>query len=239
MTSNVGNNRAKPEQMIPVIRESTADLVGLQELSDDQASAISDQLKDEYPHQVMHPGGFAGKAILSRYPIKASEQLHLSTVRPDLQALIDIEGIDLTFIVAHPPPPRPYWKGLRFDLQTWKQIITLANLAVEQAPAVLAGDFNMADWWGEYAYLRNMGLKDAYSETGTDRGHTLPKRIGPWKRLLSLNQLLSSLPLLPFVRVDYIWYTEPIACEQAWVGKDTGSDHLPVLATITLEGKFT
>lgn len=239
MTSNVGNNRAKPEQMIPVIRESTADLVGLQELSDDQASAISDQLKDEYPHQVMHPGGFAGKAILSRYPIKASEQLHLSTVRPDLQARIDIEGIDLTFIVAHPPPPRPYWKGLRFDLQTWKQIITLANLAVEQAPAVLAGDFNMADWWGEYAYLRNMGLKDAYSEAGTDRGHTLPKRIGPWKRLLSLNQLLSSLPLLPFVRVDYIWYTEPIACEQAWVGKDTGSDHLPVLARITLEGKLT
>lgn len=239
MTSNVGNNLAKPEQMIPVIRESTADLVGLQELSDDQASAISDQLKDEYPHQVMHPGGFAGKAILSRYPIKASEQLHLSTVRPDLQARIDIEGIDLTFIVAHPPPPRPYWKGLRFDLQTWKQIITLANLAVEQAPAVLAGDFNMADWWGEYAYLRNMGLKDAYSEAGTDRGHTLPKRIGPWKRLLSLNQLLSSLPLLPFVRVDYIWYTEPIACEQAWVGKDTGSDHLPVLARITLEGKLT
>jgi endonuclease/exonuclease/phosphatase (EEP) superfamily protein YafD len=126
---------------------------------------------------------------------------------------------------------------LRFDFQTWQQIISLANLAVNQPPAILLGDFNLADWWGEYAYLRSTGLKDAYHEAGADRGHTLPKRIGPWKRLLSLNQLLSSLPLLPLLRVDYIWYTEHIESLDAWVGKDTGSDHLPVLAKLLIDGE--
>ena len=235
MTCNVGNDRAEPEQLIPVIRESGADLIGFQELSDAQGEAIANELGIEYPHQVLYPGGFAGKAVLSRYPIIDSEQLHLSTVRPDLQAKIDLDGSEITFIVAHPPPPRPHWKGLKFDRQTWEQIISLANMAVNQPPAILLGDFNLADWWGEYAYLRSTGLKDAFQEAGIDKGHTLPTRIGPWKRLLALNRLLRGLPLVPMLRVDYIWYTEPLHCQRAWVGDDTGSDHLPVLARLLME----
>jgi endonuclease/exonuclease/phosphatase (EEP) superfamily protein YafD len=235
MTCNVGNDRAKPERLIPVIRESGADLIGVQELSETQGEAIASELEIEYPHQVIYSGGFAGKAVLSRYQIKAAEQLHLSTVRPDLQAMIGIDGIELTFIVAHPPPPRPHWRGLKFDRQTWQQIITLAKLAVNQPPAILLGDFNLADWWGEYAYLRGTGLEDAFRECGINRGHTLPRRIGPWKRLMPLNRLLSGLQLFPLLRVDYIWYTEPLHCQQAWVGEDTGSDHLPVLARLVIE----
>lgn len=235
MTCNVGNNRAEPEQLIPVVRDSGADLVGFQELSDTQAEVLSSELGVDYPHQALYPGGFAGKAVLSRYPILESEQLHLSTVRPDLRSKIEIKGKEITFIVAHPPPPRPHWRGLKFDRQTWQQIITLANLAVSNPPAVLLGDFNLADWWGEYAYLRSTGLKDAFQEAGQDRGHTLPTRIGPWKRLLPLNRFLRGLPLTPVLRVDYIWYTEPFGCQRAWVGEDTGSDHLPVLAKLLLD----
>ena len=232
MTCNVGNGRAAPERLVRVLRDAEADLVGIQELSDKQAEAISDNLGKEYPYQALFPGGFAGKAALSRFPILASEQLHLSTVRPDLQTMIDLGEGKLTFIVAHPPPPHPHWSGLKFDSQTWKQIRSLSELAIEQSPAILLGDFNLADWWGEYAYLRSTGLKDAFFEAGIERGHTLPRRIGPWKRFLAVNRLLSGLSLVPMVRVDYIWYTEPLMCQQAWVGQDTGSDHLPVVAMI-------
>jgi vancomycin resistance protein VanJ len=235
MTCNVGNDRAEPENLIPVIRESGADLIGFQELSDTQSKALTDLLSEDYPYQTMYPGGFAGKAILSRFPISESKQLHLSTVRPDLQAKIDIGGQAITFIVAHPPPPRPRWNGLKFDRQTWQQIISLTALAVDNPPAVLLGDFNLIDWGGEHAYLRSTGLKDAFQEAGTERGQTLPRRIGPWKRLLALNRLLRGLPLLPILRVDYIWYTEPLHCQRAWVGEDTGSDHLPVLAKLGME----
>jgi len=113
MTCNLGNDRARPERLVPVLRESGADLIGIQELSETQGEAIANELTTEYPHQAMYPGGFAGKAVLSRHRIKSSEQLHLSTVRPDLQAKIDFDGMDITFIAAHPPPPRPQWERMK------------------------------------------------------------------------------------------------------------------------------
>ena len=234
MTTNVGNNRAEPEDLVPVIKDSGADLVAFQELSDRQAEAIKSELGSEYPHQAIYPGGFAGKALLSRFPILDSKQLHFSEVRPDLKTVVEIGGSEINLIIAHPPPPRPHWRGLKFDRQTWEQITSLAELAVKQSPAILLGDFNLADWWGEYAYLRKMGLKDAFQVAGRDRGHTLPRRIGPWKRMLTINRLLSRLTFFPMLRVDYIWYTEPLSCQQAWVGEDTGSDHLPVLAELVM-----
>ncbi len=212
-----------------------ADLIAIQELNDEQALAISRELAHVYPFQAMYPGGFAGKALLSRFPIKGSEQLFLSKVRPDLKVITDINGRSITFLVAHPPPPRPHWTGVRFDSDTWNQIRTLAQIAVNKPPTVLLGDFNLTDRRGEYAYLRSMGLKDAFREGGNKRGNTLPKRIGPWRRYLWLNRMLSGFRLYPVLRVDYIWITEPIVCQRAWVGQDTGSDHLPVLATVTIK----
>ena len=63
MTCNVGNDRAAPEQLIPVVKSSRADVVGFQELSESQSDALVTELGEEYPHQITHPGGFAGKAI--------------------------------------------------------------------------------------------------------------------------------------------------------------------------------
>lgn len=234
MTCNVGNNRAPVEKLVPVVRDSGADLVAFQELSDQQAEAITNELFKAYPHQAVYPGSFAGKALLSRYPILDSKQLHLSEERPDLKTVVEVGTVELTLIIAHPPPPRPHWRGLKFDRQTWEQITSLAELALKHKPAVLLGDFNLAEWWGEYAYLRSMGLKDAFQVAGRDRGHTLPRRIGPWKRMRALNRLLSRLTFIPLLRVDYIWYTEPLHCLESWVGEDTGSDHLPVLADMVI-----
>lgn len=235
MTCNVGNNRAAPETLIPVVRNSDADMVAFQELSDQQAKAIKSELDTDYPHQAVYPGGFAGKALLSRYPILDSKQLHYSEVRPDLKTIVNLGQAEITIIIAHPPPPRPYWRGLKFDRKTWSQITSLADLTVKHKPAVLLGDFNLADWWAEYAYLRSLGLKDAFQVAGRDSGHTLPRRVGPWKRMQALNRLLSRLTFYPLLRVDYIWYTEPIHCLESWVGEDTGSDHLPVLATLEMD----
>ena len=234
LTCNVGNNRAPVEKMIPVVRDSGADLVAFQEVSDHQADAIKTDLVTAYPYQAVYPGDFAGKALVSRFPILDSKQLHFSEERPDLKTVVDIEGHNVNIIIAHPPPPRLHWRGLKFNRQTWAQITSLAELAVENQPAVLLGDFNLVDWWGEYAYLRKMGLKDAFQVAGRDRGHTLPRRMGPWKRMLTLNRLLSRLTFIPLLRVDYIWYTEPLHCLDSWVGEDTGSDHLPVLADMVI-----
>jgi endonuclease/exonuclease/phosphatase (EEP) superfamily protein YafD len=40
--------------------------------------------------------------------------------------------------------------------------------------------------------------------------------------------------LIPILRVDYIWLSGELNSMGAWVGEDTGSDHLPVLARLAL-----
>ena len=99
MTSNVGNGRAHPDDLIPALLDANADLIAIQELSDGQADAITSRLEGEYPHQAVFPGGFAGKALLSRFPIIDFEQLHLSPNRPDLRTVVEVHGAELLVVV--------------------------------------------------------------------------------------------------------------------------------------------
>jgi endonuclease/exonuclease/phosphatase family metal-dependent hydrolase len=230
LTYNVGNGRAAPERLAAMLRASGADIVALQELSDLQAGAIEAGLQDVFPHRALFPGGFAGKAVLSRFPILRSEQLHLSDERPDLLAGLEVDGRELTVTSAHPPPPRPSRHGVRFNANTAAQIRSLAAITLEHAPAILLGDFNLTESLAEYAYIRSTGLQDAFGVSGRGRGYTLPRRLGPWKRNRWLNGLLRWVPMLPVARVDYIWYTEHLESLDSWVGKDAGSDHMPLLA---------
>ena len=109
------------------------------------------------------------------------------------------------------------------------------RLARENSPSILLGDFNFAHWGKEYAYMRASGLQDAFTVAGGKSGFTLPKRVGPWKRFLMIHRLITWLPLIPILRVDYIWCSGELNSIDAWVGEDTGSDHLPVVARLSLE----
>src|SRR5579871_3973615 len=106
----------------------------------------------------------------------------------------------------------------------------LAALAVERPPSLLLGDFNMTRRSRVYADYRALGLMDAFAEVGVGRGWTLPRRIGN----AHIKHGLHRVPLRPVARVDYIWYTRGLQAEAAWVGSDAGSDHLPVLARLSL-----
>ena len=234
LTYNAGNWRAKPDRLVAALESMNADLIGLQELSHAQAEAIAGGLAAAYPHQAMFPGGFAGKAVLSRFPILRSEQLYLGPERPDLLCEIDMGIEPLTLIAAHPPPPIVRLKGFGFHPATWAQIQALVALAVEKSPSILLGDFNLIDQQQEYRYLQSAGLGDAFLEAGSGPGKTLPRRLGPWKRFTTFHRLISWLPLLPMLRVDYIWHTASLRALQAWVGADAGSDHLPVLAKFAM-----
>src|ERR1700681_2647450 len=88
MTFNVGNNLASPSRLVALLEQLGADLVGLQELAEEQAVAIARELSSSYPHQVLVPSGFSGKGLLSRYPMLATEQLQLYPGRPDLRAVV-------------------------------------------------------------------------------------------------------------------------------------------------------
>jgi len=233
MTFNVGNGLAAPARMVAVLRQVGADIVGLQEVAVAQAAALERDLRDLYPYQLLTSSGFAGKGLLSRYPLIGGERLSLYPGRPDLKAVVDVDGVKLRVIIAHPPPPRPRAAGMRFDAQTLAQIEALGLLAIEHPPAVLLGDFNMTPRNQAYARLAAAGLVDAFAVAGSGRGWTLPMRVG---HSSSFDHGLQGVRLRPVARADYVWYTPPLRAEAAWVGPDGGSDHLPVLARLVMTG---
>jgi endonuclease/exonuclease/phosphatase family metal-dependent hydrolase len=230
LTYNVGNGMADPRRLAALLRPGAVDVVGLQELAHAQAHVLS-ELVDVYPYQVLMPGGFTGKGLLSRYPIRDHERLLLYPGRPDLQATLEVDGAGLNVWVVHPPPPRFAGPRFAFHPTAVSQITALAALALEHPPGVLLGDFNMTPRHSLYSSLRSAGLVDAFALAGVGRGFTLPRRLGKAARL---QHGLHHLPLRPVARVDYIWCTPGVQPEAAWVGDDAGSDHLPVVARLAL-----
>src|SRR5690606_4176580 len=182
-------------------------------------------------HQILAGTGFSGRGRLSRLPILEHGQLHLSPARPDLRAVVEHGRQAATLLRAHPPPRRLRRPGAVSDLATIRQIERLAATAVEPAPAVLLGDFNLTTGNPIYAWLESLGLVDAFLQAGVGRGVTFPVRLGKTRRV---NHRLSWLPLPPMARIDYIWHSGNLTSLAAWVGAGAGSDHLPVLARLSL-----
>jgi endonuclease/exonuclease/phosphatase family metal-dependent hydrolase len=90
------------------------------------------------------------------------------------------------------------------------------------------GDFNMTDRQPEHRILTAAGLIDAFHEVGFS-APSFPKRIGQPHRFGPRAQ---NIGLPPVIRIDYIWYTREFVARTAGIGRDAGSDHLPVVAGI-------
>lgn len=134
------------------ILDNGIDIVGLQEV--DRGTLRSGGLdilselsaKTGYSHYVFFKtidfdGGEYGTAVLSRYPIVASEKIVLNSGNSEKRALgftqIDIGERKINFFVTH----------LTFDSAEIRraQLSEVANLLCEKGNFVLAGDFNTGD----------------------------------------------------------------------------------------------
>lgn len=231
MTFNVGNGLARARRLIPFLRASDADIIGLQELATVQAEAIASELTMAYPYQELHPGGVEGKGVLSRYPLADTQRLYLFKDRPDLRVTASIGDAAFTVLVAHMAPPHHHWRDAHSKAAARAQIAALTDITLASPPAMLLGDFNMTERHAHYTHLETAGLVDAFSLAGAGPRSTLPTRIGYSGRL---KHSLRWAPLVPVVRVDYIWLTPDVVVESAWVGRDAGSDHLPVFARFSV-----
>ena len=174
MTYNVGAGPADPRRLVEGLRQSGADIIGVQESASDQGAAIAALLRDDYPYQVLHPTGIPGKGLISRFPVHETELLELHPGRPDLQAIVVAPGGDLSVIVAHPPPPRLGRHRIRQAALADQQISGIAAVATRGNPAVLLTDFNRVGWQAAYRQLRRSGLIDAFGTAGRGAGFTLP-----------------------------------------------------------------
>ncbi len=222
---NVGNGLVRPERLARAIRESEADLIGLVELTPSQAVAV-EALCDIYPYQYLNGAGIVGKGLLSRLPLYDTHLLELYPDRPDLYAYILANGTDgetdksqddprkLRIIVAHPPPQRT-----RMRTEQLRSLLEITTDSQDES-ALLMGDFNMVQFETTYKRYVAAGLVDAFRTAGRGHGLTYPvRRYG--------------IRLKPLIRLDFIWHTRQLRAHRAWLGKDQGSDHLPIFADMT------
>lgn len=148
--------------------------------------------------------------------------------RPDIDAVVDVDGSPLRVLVAHPRPPKVRFPGVVFDPVTHNQILMVAESAIEGSPSVILGDFNMTERQPQHRLLSASGLIDAFQEVG-HRAASFPRRLGHTHRV---GPKMGNVPLKPVIRIDYVWYTVELTASSVWVGDDAGSDHLPVLARL-------
>ena len=216
------NLKITSEGIVDAIRSADADIVAVQELSQEGAEVLS-ELADIYPYQSLHPQliDFKGQGILSRYPILDDVYWEYPDVSHTLgHQRVEVEFNDSRIVIynVHPWPPLAWESGYNDESHR----IVVEDIArrtfAEELPLILVGDFNMTDNFEEYELLAS-NFVDSYREAGNGIGYTFPA--------------IRYAPLPSLLRLDYVWHSHHFQSVDAVVWHDHAeSDHSPVVATI-------
>jgi vancomycin resistance protein VanJ len=229
-TYNLHAERALFAPMVAVIRESGADVVALQEMTQEATAYFEAELADLYPYRALHsfPNWYYGRGILSRYPIledHAWPETAPITVRLQRVSL-DVAGRPVAVYNFHAPPSYPIW-GEGYDIRPRaEQIADLLELAEAEPGAVLLmGDFNTTYLDENYQQIVRQ-FADTHYEVGWGLGFTNPD----WR----YENAREGSPLIPpYNRLDYIFHSPHFRAIESRVWDDSGgSDHLPMYAVV-------
>jgi endonuclease/exonuclease/phosphatase (EEP) superfamily protein YafD len=199
-----------------LLQREDADFALLYEVGPEHATLI-DRLRPLYPHaNGCHDSYRCGVVVLSRKaPASAEVRGYGHHGDPPLVATRFGSGPgSLTVIAAHLIRP------IDSARNHWSEIDRLAELARAAAGAVIvAGDFNATPWSGSFARFRERsGLKHM--------GAYLPSwPAGPRG--------------YPQLAIDHVWASQGVAFTGIEIGPDTGSDHRPLIARLTLPASVT
>ncbi len=212
-----------------VIRDSGADVVGLQEVDRhysarsewaDQAAELARMLGyhvvfganiDRDPPAAGSPRIQYGTAILSRYPITAWDNTHLfrspnQEQRGLLHAVLDVRGVAVHVYDTH--------LAASSQVDRLEQTRQITELIGDTTPAVLVGDLNALPEAPEIATL-NAAFTDTWPVSGKGAGATYPAEA-------------------PDRRIDYIYASRSVQplVTRVLDGAPVASDHLPLMSRV-------
>jgi len=213
------------QRIAAVINDQHPDLVGVQEVDRgvertqriDEIAEIARMTEMDYAFAInlSYQGGQYGVAILSRFPIKATEhRLYLNTREAERRGLIRAEvnahGHTINFVTTH--LDYQYQDGRLFETQQLLEV--LKNI---KACLIVVGDFNDVPQGQPYQLMRSQ-FGDAWAESrATTDGLSYPAD-------------------KPGKRIDYIFYrsSDRVRARRAWIVDTLASDHLPVVADLEI-----
>jgi endonuclease/exonuclease/phosphatase family metal-dependent hydrolase len=219
------------QRIADMIKSQGADIVGLQEVDRhwsersnfvDQTAWLARELNmhvvyganlDNDPLEPGQPRRQYGTAILSRYPIAESRNTLLPKYRGQerrglLEATLKVRGTTLRFANIH---------LTNNNAERKEQSAKVAELlAGSSRPTVLVGDLNAVPTAPEITILTSR-WKDTWPQVGEGPGYTIESGKPP-------------------KRIDYILHSQGIHPKSAEVLTTLASDHLPVVARLSVPG---
>jgi endonuclease/exonuclease/phosphatase family metal-dependent hydrolase len=214
LTANLFFGRADAEVLVARVRQTGADVLFLQELTEDAVTRLKQAgLEDLMPHARLELwGGSRGSGIYSRFPLgegPAVTPVHMA--QPT--ALLELpDGGAVELVCVHPVTPRPRRGGA----VQWREELAVLPPPGE-LPRVLAGDFNATL---DHAVFRRV-LRLGYADAATQTGDALTPTWGlPGRR--------------PVLTLDHVLADRSCAVLGYAVHFIPGSDHRAVYAEIQL-----
>ena len=212
------------QRIAGVINKEKPDLVGLQEVDRgvqrtqriDEIVELAKLTRMEYAFAFNLPyqGGQYGVAILSRFPIRATEHrlyknLRQAERRGFIRAEVKLGGRVVHFVTTH--LDYQHDDGRLFEAQQM-----LAFLSDVKGPLIVVGDFNDTPAGETFTLMRSL-FDEAWAIRPSDEGFSYPAD-------------------KPVKRIDYIFTrrTDGIKTKRAWVVKTLASDHIPVVADLEI-----
>jgi endonuclease/exonuclease/phosphatase (EEP) superfamily protein YafD len=189
------------------LEQARPDVLVLLEVSPQYAKAL--QGLPGYPHRLVHPEDSPfGIALLSRLPLSHTRVNEDDQGIAALQARLDFAGCELNLSAFHPMPPLTPDDHRRRDARLRELLLSNG-----ERPALLAGDLNATPWSTAFAGLDQLGWRRASGLAPT------------WP---SAGAGLMGIP------IDHVLASRHWQLRESRRGPDLGSDHLPVLVSLSL-----
>ncbi|MFJ9109657.1 endonuclease/exonuclease/phosphatase family protein [Streptomyces sp. NPDC102283] len=209
VSHNVGEGNTDPAGTARVLAGAGADVLALEELSDASATVYSRELATAYPHHAV----VGGVGIWSRYPLAEVEVVPIMPWTRALRATARTPDGPVAVYAVHLASVRVSAAGFTTGRRNAAARELAAALRAEPAPRVVVlGDFNGTYEDGALAPVTSR-LRSVQREAGDGLGFTWPAAF-------------------PVVRIDDV-LVRGMTPRAAWTLPATGSDHLPVAATVS------
>ncbi len=217
------DNQRPPADFIGLLSREKPDIVVLEETTPAWEAAIS--ASGLFPYESSHDVVMRDAIkVYSTLPIRAETALKRAfteekAYKQPLRLELDLRGEPLFLYAFHPETPRKLWQ--------WRDRNAYLSAAadavkgdLENAPVIVAGDWNTPSWSPFFrGFLKQAGLAST---------------AGGW--LQPVTRFSMKLDQIAYIgaSIDHIAVSPDISLRARRVGPAFGSNHLPVIAELTL-----
>ncbi|HEY2263589.1 MAG TPA: endonuclease/exonuclease/phosphatase family protein [Streptosporangiaceae bacterium] len=190
LTANLLAGRAAAGGVVELVRRQDADVLFVQELTDDAAAGLQGAgLGNLLPYRAPQPAPSGTQdSIYARYPLRG-EPSAAPAGAARCAARLDLpSGQSVRLTCIHAVPPRPARRP--GAAARWRRELA-ALPAPGDSPSVLAGDFNATLDHAQFRRLLRRGYADAASGAGRGLSLTWGPRPGQGPALLAIDHVLT------------------------------------------------